>query len=332
MLALLSFSVALVSCAGGSSEGGPGTGSSSTFATTTAGSPEGDGGPGTSSPPAPGTACRDGATGPDTFEYADRRGGDPALTSLDVYLPVGCGPVPVVVWVHGGAWRAGDKRDPGVEEKVALANSLGAALVAVNYRLSTPGSGVLWPDHGNDVVAALAWLREVGPEHGLDPERVALIGHSAGAHLVSIVATDPDLLALEGLDSSLVDCVVSLDTEGYDLAGSTAADVGLITNAFGSDPEVIAEASPTVQVARHGPPSAEFLVVTRGTLQRHQIAWAFVRALRNGGGTVQLVDAGSYSHNEVNLRLGAVGEQVVTPAVTSFLERCLAGSGAASDS
>ena len=201
------------------------------------------------------------STGPTTFSYADRPGVDPNLTSVDVYLPAGCGPVPVVMWVHGGGWRRGDKSGANVERKAAWAESIGAALVSVNYRLSSPGSGVMWPDHGDDVAAAVAWVQRDGAGVGLDSEHVALVGHSAGAHLVSIVGTDPALLASAGADPLGVDCVVALDVD-YDLAD--AAGQALIANAFGTDPEVLAAASPPIQVERNGAPAAPFFVVTRG--------------------------------------------------------------------
>jgi acetyl esterase/lipase len=124
--------------------------------------------------------CRDEPVGPVTYRYADRPGVDPSRTSLDVYLPAGCGPVPVVVWVHGGGWRAGDKAFASTAPKVAWANQLGAALVAVNYRLSSPDAGVVWPDHSDDVAAGLAWIGSEGPRIGLNPSDVVLLGHSAG--------------------------------------------------------------------------------------------------------------------------------------------------------
>jgi arylformamidase len=323
LLAALAASLVAASCSGASSGTTAGTSSttesapSSTALSTTT----------TSQPATTSTVCRDSASGPYTFVYARYPGTALALTSLDVYLPAGCGPVPVVIWVHGGAWESGDKRSPGVLGKVAVANGLGAALVALNYRLSTPGSGVQWPDQGVDIVAAIAWLQAVGPGHGLDTEHIVLMGHSAGAHLVSIVATDPDLAAQGGLDPAAIVCVVSLDTEGYDLANSAAEEAGIVAEVFGSDPEVIADASPLIQVERHGAPEAPFLVVTRGSANRRAIAQAFVDALIAGGGHVEAVDAGDYTHNDVNLRLGEPGEQVVTPPVTQFLEGCLADAG-----
>ncbi|HEX5613814.1 MAG TPA: alpha/beta hydrolase [Acidimicrobiia bacterium] len=261
--------------------------------------------------------CRESPTGPNTYRYAERSGSDPERTSLDVYLPATCGPAPVIVWVHGGGWRIGDKTN-AVDGKVAVARDVGAALVAVNYRLSTPGSDVVWPDHGDDVAAALLWIHDEGPGLGLEADRIALLGHSAGGHLVSIVATDPDLLPR----SDLVDCVVALDTEGYDLATSAAATTGLVADAFGTDPAVVADASPIVQVERHGAPDAEFLVVTRGTTRRRDAAQRFVDAVIDGGGTARLVDASPYSHADVNRRLGEAGESVVTPSVTEFLRSC----------
>ena len=156
---------ALASCSGEQVDDAASTGAPTTAVT------------GSTAPDA-GTDCRDEPVGPVTYRYADRPGSDPALTSLDVYLPAGCGPVPVVVWVHGGGWRAGDKANASTAPKVAWANQLGAALVAMNYRLSTPGAGVVWPDHSDDVAAGLAWIASDGPALGLDPADVGLLGHS----------------------------------------------------------------------------------------------------------------------------------------------------------
>ncbi len=266
--------------------------------------------------------CREAATGPTTFAYADLPGVDPNLTSVDVYLPAGCGPVPVVMWVHGGGWRRGDKAGANVERKVAWAESLGAALVSVNYRLSTPDSGVMWPDHGDDVAAAVAWVQAEGPAAGLDPDHVVLVGHSAGAHLVSIVGTDPTLLTGAGADPLGIYCVVALDVD-YDLAD--AAGQALIANAFGADPEVLADASPPFQVERNGAPSAPFFVVTRGGAQRIAKAQGFVDVINDSGGSAQLLDATGYSHNEVSSQLGVPTDTLVTPPVTDFVRACLMG-------
>ncbi len=263
-------------------------------------------------------SCREKASGPKTLSYANRSGVEPNLTSLDVYLPPGCGPAPVLLWVHGGGWRRGDKSN-GMKQKVAWAESLGAALVSVNYRLTTPGSGVQWPDHGQDLAAAVAWVQQNGPAQGLDPTKLTLIGHSAGAHLVAIVATDQALLTTAGADPAKVSCVVALDFS-FDLASAPADK--MIADAFGTDPQLIAAASPNVQIERNGAPSARFLIATRGGRSRVADAQAFVDLVNTSGGSAELVDATPYTHNQVSTQLGAADDTLVTPAVTEFVQSC----------
>lgn len=273
--------------------------------------------PASPEPAAP--TCRDAPTGPEEFRYASLPDTDPNLTSLDVYLPAGCGPVPAVVWVHGGGWRRGDKALGTVEGKVRLANELGAALVAVNYRLSGEGSTVRWPDHGDDVAAALAWLRTDGSDLGIDPTRLALIGHSAGGHLVAVAGTDPALLTANAADPASIGCVVVLDSAAFTLS----ADTPLHAAAFGTDPDVLAGASPLVLVERNGAPTAEFLVVAQGGRARLATQRAFADAITSAGGTARFLDANPYDHNGVSAAVGDPEDTVVTPAVRDLLGRCL---------
>ncbi len=264
--------------------------------------------------------CRPEPTGPTTYRYANRPGVSPERTSLDVHLPEGCGPAPVVMWVHGGGWRRGDKAAGLVERKAEWAASMGAALVAVNYRLSTPGAGVAWPDHGEDVADAVAWVQRRGRAVGLDPAALTMVGHSAGAHLVAIVGTDPALLRDAGADPEGAACVVALDFS-FDLA--TAPARALIANAFGTDPAVLASASPTVQVERNGAPDTRFLIGTRGAPRRVTEARAFVDLVERRGGSAELVVANPYDHNQISSRLGAPDDTLVTPPTTRFVESCL---------
>ncbi len=314
MLAVLAVgSVMAAGCAGSEPESAtttaaaPGATTSTPTTTTIEGGSETD------------TPCRDESTGPTTFPYAERPGVEPDLTSVDVYLPQGCGPDPVVMWVHGGGWRRGDKASGNVERKAAWAESLGAALVSVNYRLTTPDSGVRWPDHGEDVAAAVAWVQQEGPAVGLDGTNITLLGHSAGAHLVAITGTDPTLLTDAGADPADVSCVVPLDFS-FDLATATADT--LIADAFGTDPDVIAAASPNVQIQRNGPPSARFLVGTRGGPRRLADAQTFVDLINDTGGSAELVNANPYTHNQISSQLGASDDRLVTPAASEFVRSC----------
>ncbi|MFN3577402.1 MAG: alpha/beta hydrolase fold domain-containing protein [Tabrizicola sp.] len=103
-------------------------------------------------------------------------GSDPRQT-LDLTLPDGSGPAPVLVMFHGGAFRAGDKTDLAIWPELLEA---GIAVVRVNYRLSGTAK---WPAQGDDCLAAIVHLQRHGAALGLDPSRMVLMGQSAGAFL-----------------------------------------------------------------------------------------------------------------------------------------------------
>lgn len=105
--------------------------------------------------------------------------GGGAARSLDLCLPTGDGPRPLVVWIHGGGWRGGDKRGVGVRYLVAD----GYALASINYRLSEAAT---FPAQIQDVNAALGFLRAHAAEYGLDPNRFVVAGSSAGGHLAAL--------------------------------------------------------------------------------------------------------------------------------------------------
>src|SRR5262245_20687187 len=111
---------------------------------------------------------------------------------LDVFRPEGQTGQPVVLMVHGGAWVIGDKDFHGLYRDVAegLAKQ-GLVVVTANYRLSP---WVRHPEHVKDVARAFAWTRKNVKEHGGDPDQIYLCGHSAGGHLVALLATDESLL------------------------------------------------------------------------------------------------------------------------------------------
>jgi arylformamidase len=253
--------------------------------------------------------------------YAEVPGVDANLLSLDVSVPATCEPVPVVVWVHGGGWEVGDKRNPGTEEKRRLFTEAGYAFVAVNYRLSP---AVTYPTHEEDVADALAYVDEHAEELRVDANRIALLGHSAGAGIVSLLGTDQSFLEDAGLEPDQLACTVSLDTEAYDVAGpasSTGRQGAIYENAFTDDPATWAEASPVNHVDGD---EAPFLIVTRGNPARVEIARAFAEQLTAAGGDATLLDASPYTHEDVNRRIGTGEDDVVTPAVTDLFSSCLA--------
>ena len=115
--------------------------------------------------------------------------GPQRMLSLDV--PSGTRGEPLIVFVHGGAWRGGSRVE---YTRFALGlQRRGIAAASVDYRLSPV---VRHPAHAEDVAHALAWLVDHAPRYGYDPKRMFVVGHSAGAHVAATIATDPKLLAL----------------------------------------------------------------------------------------------------------------------------------------
>src|SRR4051812_17355806 len=116
------------------------------------------------------------------LEYARRPTG-PLL--LDLHLPARpVAPPPVVVWLHGGGWRKGDRSfAPDLDRYFA---ARGYAMANVEYRLS---GDAIFPAQLDDVRAAVRWLRESAGEFGLDARAIGLWGSSAGGHLAALAAT-----------------------------------------------------------------------------------------------------------------------------------------------
>jgi acetyl esterase/lipase len=278
--------------------------------------------PGESGGRASGSGCVGPLDGPQTHPYATADGVDPDRLSLDVYRRPQASDCPVIVWVHGGGWRTGDKQGQAIETKAEWAGSLGMALVSVNYRL-VGQDDVMWPTFATDVAASVDWVIDHAQELGIDPARLVVMGHSAGAHLVSILGTNPTLLESVGRSPSVIRCVISLDTGSYDMREKMADSRALVEPAFGDDPDTLGDGSPIAQVELHGGPVPDTLIVARGTAGRRQQAEDFAAALRDAGASVTLIDIQGYTHADVNRRLGEDGESKVTPPVTDFLHDCV---------
>lgn len=268
--------------------------------------------------------------------YATQPGADPAQLSLDLHLPGGRGdvcttPRPVVMYVHGGGWRQGDKRR--VDRKAALFNAAGYALVSVNYRLSPnalhpnkplkPGVP-RYPDHNDDLARAVAWIHAHGTEHRLDPAKVVALGHSSGGTMVASLGVDPSHLKRAGLGLGALRGVIVSDTEVFDVAAAmgwaNTVQRQLYRNAFGEDPERWRQASPATHVAPNTsiPP---FLILYRGQPHRQEAARAFAEKLRKANVPAELYHAGDMSHAQVNRLLGAP-DAPLTQTVLAFVQRC----------
>lgn len=300
--------------------GGCSSGDRAAPATTTAVTTSGE-----ASTTSPARACTAAPTDQLDIPYVE--GGDP-LQALDLYLPddAGCDPVPVVVWVHGGGWRTGDKRH-AVTDKVPLWNDAGWAVVSVGYRLSDPAvpeaERVMAPAHNEDVAAAVGWLHEHAADLGIDAEHMALVGHSAGAGIVAALAADPVYLQAVDLEPRDIPCVAPLDTEAFEIAAAASNQLlaGIYESAFGTDPERWAELSPLTHLGEA--PLPDLFLVTRGLPERRRIVQQFADAASAVGGKVTVVDLPGFSHEDVNKQIGDPSDSVLTPALQEFLTGCL---------
>jgi len=114
---------------------------------------------------------------------------------LDLYLPLGSGPFPLVLMVHGGAFLFGDKAEPMSSHGTDELLEHGYAVAVMNYRLSGEAKA---PAQIKDVKTAVRWLRAHAHEYHLDPEKFAAWGGSAGANLVALLGTSSSIPELEG--------------------------------------------------------------------------------------------------------------------------------------
>lgn len=122
----------------------------------------------------------------DDVNYANNDGN--IRHNLDIYLPeTGSGPFPVVVYIHGGGWQSGNKKNVGPVSPIV---EEGYALVSINYRLSAEA---FYPEQINDCKAAIRWIRANEETYQLDAERIGVIGSSAGAHLAELLGTSGDI-------------------------------------------------------------------------------------------------------------------------------------------
>jgi acetyl esterase/lipase len=114
---------------------------------------------------------------------------------LDLYVPNGAtGPVPLIIWIHGGGWQSGDKSLNPNGHQLRYARS-GYAVASLNYRLS---GEAIFPAQIHDCKAAIRWLRANAAQYNLDVGRFGVWGSSAGGHLAALVGTSNDVAEMEG--------------------------------------------------------------------------------------------------------------------------------------
>jgi acetyl esterase/lipase len=129
--------------------------------------------------------------------------------TLDVYAPDGAKDLPVVFWIHGGGWQAGDKSDVKLKPQAFM--DKGFVFVSVNYRLlPAVDMGTLT----RDVAKSFRWVQDHISEYGGDPKRVLVGGHSAGTQLAAQICTDERYLKEQGVSFDVLKGCVPVDGRG----------------------------------------------------------------------------------------------------------------------
>lgn len=179
----------------------------------------------------------------------------------DVYRPAeASGPLPAAILLHGGGWRRGNPA--ALRARAEELAGHGFVVVASEYRLTDEAR---WPAHIHDVKAALRWLRANAAPQNVNPDQIALVGFSAGAHLALLAAGTPGLAAFSGVDDpsvadEAVNAVVGFFPPLRFQAGSDRAlgdQPASPASSLGANitPSVMIEASPLTHVTAQFPPT-----------------------------------------------------------------------------
>lgn len=251
--------------------------------------------------------------------------GKDALQKLDFWRAKS-GNAPLVIFVHGGGWKRGDKNNATGQSKAPHYLAQGYAFASINYRL-VPDATV--EEQAADVATSVAYLRSNAAKLGIDARRIVLMGHSAGAHLSALVGTDPQYLRESGLDMSALSGVIPLDGAAYDVPAQMADGPRVMgdtyAQAFGSDPARQKALSPYWQA---GPPNAPaFLIIHVEREDGARQSAALADALRENGARVQLQGfegKGLRGHMEINRNLGQA-DYPATPVVDAWLRGIFGG-------
>lgn len=251
------------------------------------------------------------AIAPGARKQTDAYGTD-AAQRLDVYIPPGVHDAPILIMVHGGAWMIGDKANTGsVENKLKHWLTRGWIVVSVNYRMLPNAMAY---EQAQDVAEAVQWVQGYAEDWGGDPKKIILMGHSAGAHLVALVSSRPEMVGQPWAGT------VVLDSAAMQVSTTmTARHPRFYDQAFGTDPAEWAKASPMDQWT----PKAVPMMLVCSTLRPDDPCDDARRfqAKAKAGGRDMPVRPQNLSHADINRTLGLPG--AYTNQVDAFISNRL---------
>lgn len=252
---------------------------------------------------------------------------------LDIYAPEGAKNLPVVFWIHGGGWQAGDKTDVQIKPRVLAER--GFVFVSTNYRLLPE---VEMDVLTRDVAKSLSWVHKHIAGHGGDPARIFVMGHSAGAQLAALLCTDDRYLKAEGVPFDALKGCVPVDGDTYDLpAMIMTAEVRQAVHRlplpvpghrgkFGNDPKKHVDFSAVTHVAK-GKGIPPFLILhVAGHPDTTAQARRLAAVLQEAGIPTRLFGAKETTHNKLNADLG-LPDDPATEELFKFLDGLVAKRG-----
>ncbi len=244
--------------------------------------------------------------------------GEQPLQNLDVYIPARAQKAPILLMVHGGAWMLGDKANKGVvPNKVAHFLPKGWIVVSINYRLDKAKPNAL--DQVDDLARALAYVQQHATGWGGDPRNVVLMGHSSGAHLVSMLTADPQLAQAHGAQPTLG--TVALDSAVFDLVEiMERRHYGFYDRVFGKDRQHWLANSPYHRLKTT--PQPMLLVCSSKRSDSCPQAEKYADKVLSLGGRAQVLKVAA-SHGAINGDLGKVPDYTrqVEDFMTGLLKR-----------
>jgi acetyl esterase/lipase len=248
--------------------------------------------------------------------YVEGAEADPVKHKLDLFLPPEGKPFPTIVWIHGGAWKEGDKRL--YDRLGARFAESGIGFAPINYRLSP---AVKHPEHVKDCAKAFAWVHGNIGKRGGAADRLFVMGHSAGGHLTALLALDPQYLDELKVPKGAIKGAIPMSGVYWvpPLPGDTKGFLRILPQAFGSDPDVCRLASPVTHVKNAACP---FLVLTE-TTDNLQVRPSMGRLLtaveQEGVKDFQFVDAEERDHMTIVTRMLGLAADPYRQRVIDFV-------------
>jgi arylformamidase len=251
------------------------------------------------------------------------------LQTLDVYSPSKTKSLPVVFWIHGGGWQGGDKSE--MYDKPKVFNGKGFILVSTNYRLLP---NVDMATLTRDVAKSIRWVHDHIAEHGGDPKRFLIMGHSAGAQLAALICTDERYLKEEGLSFAIIQGCVPVDGDTYDIpAMIEVAETRVRVHGlpplkfghrikFGNDPDKHKAFSAVTHVAKDKGIPPFLILYVAGHPDVSAQALRLGNVLKAADVPVTLFGAKETTHTKINADLGR-SDDAATTALFAFVEKAL---------